>query len=263
MIQVRRPAVVPLVLQTRGAAATRQLCDAYDASPADYMSGQLLFTFDRGIYGHTDVKAALCQAQYEKCCFCESKVMHIAFGDVEHFRPKAAVRQRPSGPLLRPGYYWLAYEWTNLFFCCQRCNQRFKQDFFPLRRPRSRAKSHHDDPSREEPLFLNPEEDPSRHIRFRNEYAEPVRRSRRGRITIDALGLNREELVTQRLNRLLFVRALQKSRKCLWRRMRLSEARGEPIPAEDRACIAEVDDRLAEVVANDAEYAAMVPAALA
>ena len=58
--------------------------------------------------------------------FCESKVSHIAYGDVEHFRPKAGYRQRPEDPLVQPGYYWLAYEWSNLLFCCQLCNQRFK-----------------------------------------------------------------------------------------------------------------------------------------
>src|SRR5262249_33142527 len=103
MIRVHRPPTVPLILATKGAAATAALC-------ADYLAGTREFIFDRDIYGAAEVKEALKQAQHDKCCFCESKVSHISFGDVEHFRPKAAVRQIPGGSLRRPGYYWLAYE---------------------------------------------------------------------------------------------------------------------------------------------------------
>ena len=78
---------------------------------------------------------------------------HIAYGDVEHYRPKAGYRQDAEDPLGRPGYYWLAYEWSNLLFCCQICNQRFKRNLFPLVDPARRAETHHDDLSSEQPLF--------------------------------------------------------------------------------------------------------------
>ena len=61
----------------------------------------------------------LLKAQHDKCCFCESKVTQVAYGDVEHYRPKAGYRQEHGAPLGRPGYYLLAYEWSNLMFCCQ------------------------------------------------------------------------------------------------------------------------------------------------
>nr|WP_239015299.1 AAA family ATPase [Archangium violaceum] len=77
-----------------------------------------------------------------KCAFCESQLAHISYGDVEHFRPKAGWRQEEGGPLGRPGYYWLAYEWTNLFLACTLCNQQFKRNLFPLRTPSRRARSH-------------------------------------------------------------------------------------------------------------------------
>ena len=54
------------------------------------------------------VKDALREAQHGKCAFCESKISHIAHGDVEHFRPKAGYRQNPEDPLVQPGYYWLS-----------------------------------------------------------------------------------------------------------------------------------------------------------
>jgi uncharacterized protein (TIGR02646 family) len=263
MIPVRRPVAVPAVLLIQGVEARHQHEAAYAAAPANYGSGNRLFTFDRDIYGHADVKAALRLAQHDKCCFCESKVTHIAFGDVEHFRPKAAFRQRPSGPLLRPGYYWLAYEWTNLFFCCQLCNQRFKQNLFPLRHSRRRARSHRDDIAAEEPLFLNPEEDNSRHVRFRDEYVESVRNSRRGAVTIDALGLNRKELILERRNHLGLVMALLNGRERLQLAIKRAEVKGESVSSEDSACVAQLNARLTEAVRDDAEYAAMARAALA
>ena len=115
-----------------------------------------MFEFNAGLYRSRSVKIALQKAQHDKCAICESKVTHIAYGDVEHFRPKAAYRQSTDGPLVRPGYYWLAYDWSNLLFCCQLCNQRFKRNHFPLIDPSQRAKSHNDEIGNEQPLLINP-----------------------------------------------------------------------------------------------------------
>ena len=120
----------------------KRLCEQYDSSPDSYKSGAKAFAsrdFESGIYGAKSVKQALQKAQHGKCAFCESKITHIAYGDVEHFRPKAGYRQCPKDPLVRPGYYRLAYEWSNLFFCCTLCNQRFKGNHFPLADPARRA----------------------------------------------------------------------------------------------------------------------------
>jgi uncharacterized protein (TIGR02646 family) len=254
MIRVQRPATIPGVLTGRGPEATRRLCAAYD-------SGAASFTFDPAIYGADEVKNALRSAQHDKCCFGESKVTHISYGDVEHFRPKAACRQRPGGPLLRPGYYWLAYEWTNLFFCCQLCNQRFKENLFPLRRPRARCRSHHDTRSAEEPLFVSPEEDPSRHLRFRAEYLYAFRRSSRGQATIAALGLNRPELVERRRDHLAVIRELLRCRQLLADTVRQAEAAGKEPPAGYREQVAKLDVQLATMSGDSAEYAAMTRAA--
>ena len=58
------------------------------------------------------------------CAFCESKVRHIAHGDVEHFRPKAGYEQ--GHRFNRNGYFWEAYRWENLYYSCQTCNQVYK-----------------------------------------------------------------------------------------------------------------------------------------
>ncbi len=141
--------------------------------------------------------------QLDKCAFCESAFAHISYGDVEHFRPKAEVRQDAGGVPLRPGYYWLAYEWSNLFVSCQLCNQRFKRTHFPLSNPGRRARSHRQNLGREKPLLINPAAvDPALHITFHDERPVPVGRSRVGDITIRVLGLDRPELLERRRERL-------------------------------------------------------------
>jgi hypothetical protein len=53
-----------------------------------------------------------------KCAYCEGKADHVAFNDVEHFRPKS-------------DYWWLAYCWENYTYSCVLCNQKFKKAKFP------------------------------------------------------------------------------------------------------------------------------------
>jgi hypothetical protein len=116
VIRIKRPTQAFAILRDRGTTATRRLCKQYDAEPEAYQSESKpkLFKFNSKIYGSRTVKNALRKAQHEKCALCESKVSHIAYGDVEHFRPKAGYRQKPGDRLVQPGYYRLAYEWANL-----------------------------------------------------------------------------------------------------------------------------------------------------
>lgn len=183
------------------------MASLYTRFSDDYDQGKKTFTFDSGIYGHPAVKKALIEAQYGKCCYCEWNVTPGAYGDVEHFRPKGEVAEDDT----HPGYYWLAYEWSNLLFACQKCNQR-KRTFFPLRDPSKRARSHHDDDFlREEPLLINPaEEDPGVYISFRRDIAFPIEDNVRGRVTIEVVGLNRPALVESRFNVYKRMRALSK-----------------------------------------------------
>jgi hypothetical protein len=88
VIRIERPDAIPEVLRSRGAAATAALIN-------NRRNGATRLEFDSSIYGDPDLKKQLIQAQRGKCCFCESKVTHISFGHIEHFRPKAGVRQSP------------------------------------------------------------------------------------------------------------------------------------------------------------------------
>jgi uncharacterized protein (TIGR02646 family) len=248
----------PAVLRGRGARATERLRADYDAAPAEYGSGARRFRFDRGLYAHPSVKQALCAAQHGKCAFCESCLTHTGYGDVEHLRPKAGSKQRPQDALRRPGYYWLAYEWSNLFFSCELCNQRFKRNLFPLANPRQRVRSHHQDVTRERPLLIDPGQvDPADYMGFREEVARPARGRREGRVTIQALGLNRKELLEVRLRHLTTVRDYIETREEL-----LEFLRGKrPVP-KLQARLESIEARLRALAEDRAEYAAMARAAL-
>ena len=208
MIRVTKPSHPPDALRD-GADHTRADCAAYDANAVAYSTGKIRFGFDRNVYGHEAVRTALRKAQHRKCCYCEGRFEAFAPFDVEHYRPKGAVRQDENSQRQFPGYYWLAYSWENLYLCCQACNRSGKKDLFPLADDSVRARSHRDDVARESPLLLDPGgmDDPRAHVRFRQERA--VGLTEAGRRTIEVLDLNRPELCDARLGRLKRIRTLQ------------------------------------------------------
>lgn len=88
--------------------------------------------FDSSLYGSDAMKKALMQSHYGRCAYCETLINQSTYGDVEHFRPKAAYTVSPSPALYRPAYYYLAYTPKNLFLSCQLCNEAYKQNDFPV-----------------------------------------------------------------------------------------------------------------------------------
>lgn len=99
-----------------------------------------------------EMKKVLQKYQNGKCCFCERRRDANAEADVEHFRPMLKVTE----DLDHPGYWWLAYEWSNLFFSCKACNSEYKKNHFPLVNETSRALTKDDDLSLEMPVLINP-----------------------------------------------------------------------------------------------------------
>jgi len=61
----------------------------------------------------TITKEQLLLETHNKCAYCESDMAAVAFGDVEHYRPKSV-------------YWWLAYVYDNYLAACAICNRRFK-----------------------------------------------------------------------------------------------------------------------------------------
>ncbi|MBP6456030.1 MAG: hypothetical protein KA275_04805 [Chitinophagaceae bacterium] len=180
----------PNDLLEKGKIATEELCKLYNEGEREFKN------INSKIYGLA--KPKLKELQFDKCCFCESKISHNSHGDVEHFRPKGGWVQENENQN-KPGYYWLAYNWENLLLSCQICNQSFKGNLFPLKDNSKRAKSHNDDISKEEPIFINPFlENPEEFIEFVYDIPKAKNGNDRGIKTIEKLGLDREQLNERR-----------------------------------------------------------------
>lgn len=108
----------------------------------------------------------------DKCAYCESKILHVDHGDIEHILPKALFPQ-----------YRLTY-W-NLTFVCKRCNQ-FKSDYHVTGAD-----------------LINPYTDkPDQHLVACGPMFVQVPNSQRGYLTITQLRLNRTDLLERRTERI-------------------------------------------------------------
>ena len=118
MIKVKRGAA-PKVLVAPDGLADKENKKAL-VHYADPVKRGTSFKFK--VYKHDNVKETLNGLFHFKCAYCESKFGHTAPVDVEHFRPKSAVK-RADGTLIKPGYYWLPAKWDNLLPSCIDCNR--------------------------------------------------------------------------------------------------------------------------------------------
>lgn len=146
----------------------------------------------------SELKLHLFDLFHGKCAYCESRVLHVASGDVEHYRPKKKVEEDPS----HPGYYWLAYDFNNLLPCCEKCNRaRAKMNHFPVKEFRAYRP---EDLEREEPLLLNPYKHcPKKHLYFPpgkdDTYFGTVNGTTDvGKTSVKIYNLNRAKLVEER-----------------------------------------------------------------
>lgn len=165
------------------------------------------------LYQHPNLKAALEELFHHKCAYCESPIGAEADWNVEHYRPKGRVAERTD----HPGYYWLAYTWTNLYLSCAHCNQwrkdvalyndpttrpaQGKVDQFPLAEETARAMRPEDDLAAEAPLLLDANvPDPEAHLAFNplGEIGPRKAEDLRALATIHVCNLNRRRLALQR-----------------------------------------------------------------
>ena len=247
MIKIQKSPTIPKPLDgtdSLGTQATKKLCD-------DHVAGVKKLEFKSDIYGHPEVKKQLLQDQHSKCGYCEGKFLGNDYGDVEHFRPKAAYKQKADETLRKPGYYWLAYDWSNLTLSCSRCNRGHKKNHFPLFNPRDRAKSHRDDIAKERPILVNPvAEDPQQFIGFHDSVAYGIDSQQRGATTIETVGLNRALIEEDRREHLLMLRKL-------WEATIVVERDGQ-----NPTWVRETRDFIWAEVKPDKQYSAMVAAFL-
>ncbi|MCC2976260.1 hypothetical protein LK533_06175 [Sphingomonas sp. PL-96] len=137
------------------ASAARASARAATAAPG---SRSATIAADSGVWG--SLKGPLGELTDRKCFYCESKQSREDF-EVDHYRPKGATDADDHD-----GYWWLAFEPTNLRFCCTFCNQRRrgmdgepgggKGSSFPLGPGGVRAELTGDSLDDEWPLLLDP-----------------------------------------------------------------------------------------------------------
>lgn len=252
MIKIER-AEEPEILKTKGKQARKALCTSYEQGKTEFSKED----FNDNIYAHPSVKKALFSMQNGKCFFCEIKTkqpQHPDKGDVEHFRPKNGYQQDKDDDLHKPGYYWLAYEWTNLLWSCATCNRSYKKNLFPLQNPTARAKNHSNDITSEIPLLINPsEQNPKDYIKFNRSFIYALDDNPYGKATIELLSLNREDLEEARRAKL----------KTFKQQLVLIKAAATYTDDYDlQKASREAQQMIQEMALPQAEYSAMIKAAL-
>jgi uncharacterized protein (TIGR02646 family) len=67
---------------------------------------------------NTLLKPHLAEQTDGHCSFCDNFPIRSREDSIDHFKPKS-----------RPSYYLLAYQWENLYYCCQNCQQYKREQF--------------------------------------------------------------------------------------------------------------------------------------
>ena len=117
----------------------------------------------KGRYRHPQIKRQLLLETEEKCAYCESKMRHITYGDIEHVIPKS---KKPE----------LSFVWENLTMACDVCNTN-KGTFYEVIDGNNGS------------ILIDPYVDtPSDHFMFIAEHVRPRPDSTRGYIS-DKLSL--------------------------------------------------------------------------
>jgi len=169
MIKVPR-AVKPRILEDNAANWTRNLLSARTKKEKDAAESK---------YRHTSIKAALKSMFHDKCAYCESKISHVSYGHIEHYKPKNTTTYRD-----------LTFEWNNLLLSCPVCNGAgYKGTKFPL--------------AVDGGPFINPcNDEPDDHFDFVYDQAAKlatvVGKTTRGKTTEVQIGLNRNDLRNRR-----------------------------------------------------------------
>lgn len=129
-------------------------------------------------YRNKEVLAALLRDLHGKCAYCEGRVVDVAFSQIEHYKPKSRFRK-------------LTFAWANLTLGCPQCNLAKSDRWFPAH------------------PFVNPhQDDPSLHFKAGGPLLLELPGDRRAMVTLDALDLNRPELIVSRHEHIKLLRSI-------------------------------------------------------
>jgi uncharacterized protein (TIGR02646 family) len=209
MIRLIRPSMVPSWLGSQTVQDARSEIERIVA-----LQGRAKSDAFEAHWNKDEVRRALWEMHHHKCCYCERVRDLKRESDIEHYRPKAEV----DGDGTHPGYWWLAYEWENLFFSCRVCNQDFKKNYFPVSTGTARPNGPGQPLESANRLLLHPcDDDPEDELAWivkqqsvpapvgaTSAPADPMHlafvygTTDRGNKTWTTLGLNRDELLVER-----------------------------------------------------------------
>jgi uncharacterized protein (TIGR02646 family) len=161
-------------------AAKVKLIAISDTKSAKYQEAKKEYSTIEGKYNQKEIKDLLKgELMFNgKCAYCESHILHIDYGHIEHFYPKSKYPER-------------TFRWENLLLACGICNGvNQKGNNFPVN-------------NSNEPLLINPcEDNPNDYFTF--DYDETTLlagvygKEERGKTTEILLKLNRPELIRHR-----------------------------------------------------------------
>ncbi|MBY6139330.1 hypothetical protein KUV26_07750 [Leisingera daeponensis] len=253
---------------------------AFFTDPANYENDEKKTkkSFKFVVYKNDGLVALLEKTFGKKCAYCESNFAAVTPSDIEHFRPKSAIKIDAGE--LKPGYFWLAGDWTNLLISCPDCNRSRTHEVpgqsagvvlgkatqFPLADEATRVRAPADSLAAEEAvrLLIDPcVEDPEDHLEFDLDGNVRARirngvPSDKGAVSIDVYALRRKALVEARKAALLDLEfSIEELTDLVIQNNRMHEDGVAPDMIErNKTQIARCMKRLAGLFDDNAEYLA-------
>ena len=173
MIKISK-APKPKVLIDNAVTWTKEYCDCLNADKEP--SKEIKYR-----YNDPHIKQALERETHGKCAYCESKIKHVAYGDIEHILPK--------NKNARPDLY---VEWNNLTLACEQCNRAGKGTYYDPNLP-----------------IVNPYTDtPDDYLKDFGPLIMPLTGNDRGIATERVVKLNRSSLVERRIEKIKSIETL-------------------------------------------------------
>jgi len=149
--------------------------------------------FDRKIFYEPDLLEALHATFFGKCAFCESPPGVVGDLICGHYRPYDGAVDL-AGNFDPDAYWWLAYEWEDLYLICEGC-QKSKGNRFPIEASvRARPGARGDALASERPVLIDPRRDQPEDLFVYDQDGSIAASQTRGMQSIEILRLDRGEL---------------------------------------------------------------------